>query len=167
MQISENIKEKGEIKKESNKQLKINNFNKVKEYLNKNEDEQNYFKIINENPDSLFEKMNEQRIIIWESILYIQSSPSRKYSDSEMLSTPLDRPDQKVIRNDSIRTRVREKNLIPGYPRILESALTYYCNNKNICYKQGLNEIFGALILLNWNYFPLLNFILKLIYYNN
>ena len=152
LQISENIKEKGEIKKESNKQLKINNFNKVKEYLNKNEDEQNYFKIINENPDSLFEKMNEQRIIIWESILYIQSSPSRKYSDSEMLSTPLDRPDQKVIRNDSIRTRVREKNLIPGYPRILESALTYYCNNKNICYKQGLNEIFGALILLKYKF---------------
>ena len=151
-QISENFKRKEETKADANKQAQKNNLDKIKEYLNKNEEEQNYSKIINENPDSLFKNMNEQRLITWESILYIKSTPLRKHSDSEMLYTPLDRFDQKVIKNDSIRTRVRERVLIPGYSKILESALTYYCNSKNIYYKQGLNEIFGVLILLQYKF---------------
>ena len=101
-QISENFKRKEETKADANKQAQKNNLDKIKEYLNKNEEEQNYSKIINENPDSLFKNMNEQRLITWESILYIKSTPLRKHSDSEMLYTPLDRFDQKVIKNDSI-----------------------------------------------------------------
>ena len=150
---SENKKDKeNQIKLDPNLQLKINNFNKIKEFLSKNTDDQNYSKRIKENPDSLFEKMNEQRIIIWESMLYNNSSPLRKNSDSEILYSPLDRSDQNVIKNDCRRTRVRESFLIPGYSKILEAVLTYYCNTKKICYKQGLNEIFGALILLRYNF---------------
>ena len=141
-----------QIKLDPNLQLKINNFNKIKEFLSKNTDDQNYSKRIKENPDSLFEKMNEQRIIIWESMLYNNSSPLRKNSDSEILYSPLDRSDQNVIKNDCRRTRVRESFLIPGYSKILEAVLTYYCNTKKICYKQGLNEIFGALILLRYKF---------------
>ena len=96
--------------------------------------------------------MNEQRIIIWESMLYNNSSPLRKNSDSEILYSPLDRSDQNVIKNDCRRTRVRESFLIPGYSKILEAILTYYCNTKKICYKQGLNEIFGSLILLKYKF---------------
>jgi len=150
---SENKKDKeNQIKLDPNLQLKINNFNKIKEFLSKNTDDQNYSKRIKENPDSLFEKMNEQRIIIWESMLYNNSSPLRKNSDSEILYSPLDRSDQNVIKNDCRRTRVRESFLIPGYSKILEAVLTYYCNTKKICYKQGLNEIFGALILLRYKF---------------
>ena len=150
---SENKKDKeNQIKLDPNLQLKINNFNKIKEFLSKNTDDQNYSKRIRENPDSLFEKMNEQRIIIWESMLYNNSSPLRKNSDSEILYSPLDRSDQNVIKNDCRRTRVRESFLIPGYSKILEAVLTYYCNTKKICYKQGLNEIFGALILLRYKF---------------
>ena len=141
-----------QIKIDPNLQSKINNYNKIKEFLSKNANDKSYSKIIKENPDSLFEKMNEQRIIIWESMLYNNSSPLRKNSDSEILYSPLDRPDQKVIKNDCRRTRVREGFLIPGYSKILEAILTYYCNTKKICYKQGLNEIFGSLILLKYKF---------------
>ena len=141
-----------QIKIDPNLQSKINNYNKIKEFLSKNANDKSYSKIIKENPDSLFEKMNEQRIIIWESMLYNNSSPLRKNSDSEILYSPLDRPDQKVIKNDCRRTRVRESFLIPGYSKILEAILTYYCNTKKICYKQGLNEIFGSLILLKYKF---------------
>ena len=141
-----------QIKIAPNLQSKINNYNKIKEFLSKNANDKSYSKIIKENPDSLFEKMNEQRIIIWESMLYNNSSPLRKNSDSEILYSPLDRPDQKVIKNDCRRTRVREGFLIPGYSKILEAILTYYCNTKKICYKQGLNEIFGSLILLKYKF---------------
>ncbi len=150
---SENKKDnQNQIKIDPNLQSKINNYNKIKEFLSKNANDKSYSKIIKENPDSLFEKMNEQRIIIWESMLYNNSSPLRKNSDSEILYSPLDRPDQKVIKNDCRRTRVREGFLIPGYSKILEAILTYYCNTKKICYKQGLNEIFGSLILLKYKF---------------
>ena len=141
-----------QIKIDPNLQSKINNYNKIKEFLSKNANDKSYSKIIKENPDFLFEKMNEQRIIIWESMLYNNSSPLRKNSDSEILYSPLDRPDQNVIKNDCRRTRVRESFLIPGYSKILEAILTYYCNTKKICYKQGLNEIFGSLILLKYKF---------------
>ena len=151
--IPENNKEKeNKLIINSNKQSKINQYNKGKEYLNKCAEDQNYSKAIKENPDSLFEKMNEQRIVVWESVLYNKSSPSRQNSDSDILYSPLDRSDQSVIRNDCKRTRVRESVLLPGYSKILEAILTYYCNTKNIRYKQGLNEIFGSLILLNYKF---------------
>ena len=150
---SENKKDnQNQIKIDPNLQSKINNYNKIKEFLSKNANDKSYSKIIKENPDSLFEKMNEQRIIIWESMLYNNSSPLRKNSDSEILYSPLDRSDQNVIKNDCRRTRVRESFLIPGYSKILEAILTYYCNTKKICYKQGLNEIFGSLILLKYKF---------------
>ena len=149
-QDSKDIENK--IKEDQNLQMKINQFKEIKEFLSKNANDQEYSNKIKDNPDSLFEKMHEQRIIIWESTLYTSTSPSRKNSDSDILYSTLDRTDQKVIRNDCKRTRVRESILIPGYAKILEAMLTYYCSTKNICYKQGLNEVFGALVLLQFKF---------------
>ena len=147
----EKTKEKEcQIKISQNLQIKRNNYNEIKDFLNKIE--QDYSNKIKDDPDSLFEEMNEQRIIIWESSLYSQSSPLRKNSDSDILYSTLDRDDQQVIRNDCKRTRVRESVIIPGYPKILEAILTYYCSTKKICYKQGLNEVFGALVLLKYKF---------------
>jgi hypothetical protein len=53
-----------------------------------------------------------------------------------------------VIINDAKRTRVRESILIPNFKDILEKMLTFFCKTKEIQYKQGLNEIFGPLILI-------------------
>ena len=93
--------------------VKVNYFPIIKEYLNKISHDNEYISRIKENPDSLFEKMNETRLIIWETFLYNISSPSRKNSDSDVLCAILEREDQKIIRNDCKRTRVRESSLVP------------------------------------------------------
>ena len=130
----------------------INYFTIIRNYLNRVNRDEEYISKIKENPDLLFEKMNESRLIIWETFLYNISSPSRKNSDSDILCALLEREDQKVIRNDCKRTRVRESILVPGFPKILEAFLTHYCTSKEIHYKQGLNEIFGPLILLKYKF---------------
>ena len=148
-----NIANKKDILEKENdpeSKVKINYYPIIKEYLNKISQDKEYISRIKENPDSLFEKMNETRLIIWETFLYNISSPSRKNSDSDVLCAILEREDQKIIRNDCKRTRVRESLLVPGFPKILEAFLTYYCTLKEIHYKQGLNEVFGPLILLKY-----------------
>ena len=92
-QDSKDIENK--IKEDQNLQMKINQFKEIKEFLSKNANDQEYSNKIKDNPDSLFEKMHEQRIIIWESTLYTSTSPSRKNSDSDILYSTLDRTDQK------------------------------------------------------------------------
>ena len=146
--ITKNKKESSEKENSLENKEKINYYPIIKEYLNKNAHDNEYISKINDNPDSLFEKMDETRFIIWETFLYNISSPSRKNSDSDVLCAILEREDQRVIKNDCKRTRVRESGLVPGFPKILEAFLTYYCTSKDIHYKQGLNEVFGPLILL-------------------
>ena len=141
------IKEKNSETKE-----KINYFPIIKQYLTKNTEDQEYLLKIKEKPDSLFEKMDQTRLIIWETFLYNISSPGRKNSDTDILCAILEREDQTVIKNDCKRTRVRESILVPGFPKILEAFLTYYCTSKEIHYKQGLNEVFGPLILLKYKF---------------
>ena len=149
---SKNLLKKVEIKTNGNKPDKYAYHSIIKEYLNKNVKDSQYAKTIKENPDLLFEKMSVERLVYWESILYFTSSPLKKNDENEILFAPLEREDQNVIKNDSKRTRVRESILVPGFPRILEALLTYYCNLKQICYKQGLNEIFGPLLLLKYKF---------------
>ena len=144
-------KENG-IHLDKNKNTKINYFNFIKDYLHKNSNDKTYINTIQQNPDSLFENMNEQRLVRWEAILFFSSSPLKKNDEYDIFCSPLEREDQSVIRNDCKRTRVRESCLVPGFPKILEALLTYYCTTKNICYKQGLNEVFAPLLLLKYKF---------------
>ena len=130
----------------------INYQNLIKQYITNVSNAQDYIQIIKEEPNLLFEKVTDKRLIIWETFLYNFSSPNSIISEGDILTAILDREDQKVIRNDCKRTRVRESILVPGFPKILEAFLTYYCTSKGICYKQGLNEIFGPLILLKYKF---------------
>ena len=161
-----NINEKKEEEKERNKEEnKLNNQNEqndkkenkiyheeIKKYLNKVSTDEEYNTKLKEHPELLFEKITDTRLIIWETFLYNFSSPERKNSESDILTALLEREDQKVIVNDCRRTRVRESKLVPGFPKILEAFLTYYCTSNEIHYKQGLNEIFGPLILLKYKF---------------
>ena len=131
---------------------KINYFPIIKQYLKRNSQDEEYLYKINKEPDLLFEKVDQSRLIIWETFLYNISSPGRKNSDTDILCAILEREDQKVIVNDCKRTRVRESILVPGFRKILEAFLTYYCTSKEINYKQGLNEVFGPLILLKYKF---------------
>lgn len=55
---------------------------------------------------------------------------------------------QKVIKNDCDRTRVRDKELVNSFREYLECFLTFYCKKVEIKYKQGMNEIMALFILL-------------------
>lgn len=91
-----------------------------------------------------------ETLIIWESIL-LNSSPVQQefiFEDSKILSTSLDLQNQKVIKNDCLRTRVRDKDILPGFQTSLEILLTFYCKQHGLLYKQGLNEILAPFLLL-------------------
>ena len=55
---------------------------------------------------------------------------------------------QRVIKNDCDRTRVKDKPLLQSFREYLESLLTFYCKKNDIKYKQGMNEIVGPFILI-------------------
>ena len=114
-----------------------------------NELSEKYINKIKTNPESLFEIIDNKTISIWESKIYSFNIKIID-SDSQIYSTALDRKDQSVIQVDSKRTRYKEKNLIVGFEKVLEIILTFYCNSKKINYKQGINEIFGAFLLMKF-----------------
>ena len=120
----------------------------VNNYIKKNLDDQEYGKMIEENPKELLASIDPLKLAKLEIDLFINSSPSGYCNDTKILSVGLNQPEQFVIKNDCRRTRVRESILLPDFENTLEKILTYYCVSKKIPYKQGLNEIFGPLLLL-------------------
>ena len=122
----------------------------VNSYIRANIDDKEYSKFVQEHPEELFSSMDNIKLALMEATLYNSSSPSGNGDDEKILSVELNLEEQYVIKNDCHRTRVRERFLIQDFENILEKILTYYCSTKNIVYKQGLNEIFGALLLLKY-----------------
>ena len=135
-------------KKEENEE-KHKYISEIKKYLNFDEQHKEYINIIKDNPDILFELINDRTIMLWQSILYSYEATIIN-SDADILTVAPERKDQHIIVNDSKRTRYREASLVPGFKKILEEIITFYANTKNIVYKQGLNEIFGPLILIKY-----------------
>lgn len=95
--------------------------------------------------------ITDETIIIWESILLDSSSNFTChliYDDNKILKQELDVNNQRVIKNDCDRTRVRESSLLIDFKINLELMLTFYCKINNFFYKQGLNEILAPFLLL-------------------
>ena len=101
------------------------------------------------NPISLFELINDRTIMIWQSLLF-KFEATIVDDDNDIICVVPERNDQQIIRNDAKRTRSRESELFNCFFKMLEQMLTFYCNVKKINYKQGLNEIFGPLLLLKY-----------------
>ena len=120
----------------------------VNYYIKKNLDDQEYSKMVEENPQELLSSIDPLKLAKLEIDLFINSCPSGFCSDTKILSVDLNHPEQFVIKNDCRRTRVRESVLLPDFENTLQKILTYYCVSKKVPYKQGLNEIFGPLLLL-------------------
>ena len=138
------------FKNEKNeKELKDNYKQEINKYLVPFQLKNEYINIVNNNPEKLFEIINQRTIMFWQSVVY-NDEATLIDSDSDILSTVPERNDQQIIINDSNRTRFKESSLIPGFKKILEEVLTFYCNTKKIKYKQGINEIFGPLILIKY-----------------
>lgn len=109
-----------------------------------------YQKLIENNPQAIFSSMSVERIILWESSLYETINPTFIQNEAAIVNTIPDHENQKIIKNDAQRTRVRESVIIPAFKKLLEQLITYYCKTNKIKYKQGLNEIFGPLILIQY-----------------
>ena len=87
--------------------------NLLKSILDDEPQEKNYVNQIKQNPSSLFETITEEKIKQWEEKLINQNSlliKSQK-SDEEIFSKndKIEIKDQHIIKNDSIRTRTRER----------------------------------------------------------
>ena len=125
----------------------------VKLFMNINIKDPVYLDQIENHPENLFLLVDEYKISYWEKLL---SNPllinEKKNIDKEIMSVVEDTSFQKVIKNDCNRTRVRESILINEFKETLEKIITYYCKSKNIYYKQGLNEIYGPLLLMQYKY---------------
>ena len=155
-----NLKAENEEKKEENNNIIINvNDNiikdknyykeKVKFFMNINLKDPDYINIIEKQSDILFKYVDENIISNWENILQNEELLN---IDDQINSIQKDTSFQKVIQNDCNRTRVRESILLDNFKEILENILTYYCKTKKVYYKQGLNEIFGPLLLIKYKY---------------
>ena len=109
-----------------------------------------YLKLIENNPSAIFSNISMERIILWESSLYETINPTFIQNEGVIVNTIPDHENQKIIKNDAQRTRVRESVIIPAFKKLLEQLITYFCKTNNIKYKQGLNEIFGPLVLIQY-----------------
>ena len=120
---------------------------------NAEEQESWYEKIINKNPDVLFTSLSSENIEHWKKVL-INQTPFE--SDSITLisnaSEIKDILNQKIILNDMNRTRRRERAILPSFADQLTVYITYYVKNNGIEYKQGINEIVGAMLLLHYKF---------------
>ena len=142
--INNVIKEKKINKEKEKKQYE----DKVRYYINLNVKTNSYNNVTNENSENLFSIITEEKIMKWEIKLFSDFNYYRTITEEMILNSINDSKQRSVIINDSKRTRVRESILIPNFKEILEKVLTFFCRTKKILYKQGLNEIFGPLILM-------------------
>ena len=144
-----NLKEEEKINEEA-KQI-------IKDYIDHSSNDPVYVNLIKENPQSLFSSIDEKILLNWRKILKLKcpfTYQLNQNKDKEILSISLEniRKTSPVISNDSKRTRVRESVIYPEFVETLIKVLLYFCEKYNIIYKQGLNEIFGPLILIKYKF---------------
>ena len=147
-----NIKtsESKHIKEEINKKKDYNAI--VRDYLTQSQQDTKYDELIKTNPMSLFDTIDEEKLKAWDSVLSSISPNTSKVSgrDEDLLSNVIEINEQKIIKNDCKRTRVKESIIYPNFIKILEKVITFYCFKYKASYKQGLNEIFGPLVLMRY-----------------
>ena len=73
-----------------------------------------YLKLIENNPSAIFSNISMERIILWESSLYETINPTFIQNEGVIVNTIPDHENQKIIKNDTQRTRVRESVIIPA-----------------------------------------------------
>jgi hypothetical protein len=122
----------------------------VYKYIKENIDDKDYTKLVQNNPQEVFASIDKMKLAMMESFLFCDSAPSMIVNKEDILSVELNLEDQQVIKNDCHRTRVRESAIFPDFENTLEKIITYYCFSQKINYKQGMNEIFGPLLLLKF-----------------
>ena len=110
-----------------------------------------YIDMINNNPDKLFVTITKETIDRWKKILIIKTNyEDQTISSITSASEIKSILDQSVILKDIDRTRLRERQLLPSFASQLPVYITYYLKINGIDYKQGLNEVIGAILLIHY-----------------
>lgn len=112
----------------------------------------------NESYPNPLEGIDKETIENWEFILF-NTEYSKKMNfnniESQILNQEFDTKNQKIIKNDCERTRVKDKIIIPDFRNEIECFLTYYCKQHDFPYKQGLNEIAAPFLFLKVHIQPI------------
>ena len=114
-----------------------------------------------------FSCIKEEDIYKWKEILYnhnqafgiIQLNENidnnednkilTKYKDVEKNAKNPD--DYDVLQKDAIRTRVNETKSMKDFVQTLEILIKFFINENKVEYKQGLNEMIGAFLILKYS----------------
>ena len=115
--------------------------------------------------------IKESNINQWKAILYnhnrifsiTQLNENIYYNDDSKIFTNdenqfNDFDEMDIISKDSIRTRCLETRLIKDFIKNLEALLRFFVKENKLQYKQGLNEIAGAFLLLKYSNVKLMTF---------
>ncbi|CAG9323060.1 unnamed protein product [Blepharisma stoltei] len=81
----------------------------------------------------------ESRLYVWK--LFLLPEEPEEFS----ITCSFDQINQRVIRSDSERTRI--KLMTKKEKFLIELLLTFYCKREHITYKQGLNEVLAPFLL--------------------
>ena len=110
-----------------------------------------YEEIIKNSPQQLFDFIDEEKINNWEkSLIQINASNKSKIPKDSDINAVTKDSSYPQIQKDVNRTGVRGSHLVENYGVNLENLLLYYTKTKSILYKQGLNEIFGLILFLQY-----------------
>ena len=88
-----------------------------------------------------FDLINQEIITKWEKVLLSDKSPKTKII-SEYININdycLSYASSDIVKNDSHRTRVKERFNFPDFETTLQKCLIFFCKLNNMEYKQGLN----------------------------
>ena len=118
--------------------------------MNENIYNKTYNKKINmETKEKKIFNISLKTITSWKELL-CKNLP-KNISFSNFLVNEKDKIDnKKIIIKDVLRTRGKESSKYPDYQNNLQFLINSLCDYNNIKYKQGLNEIIGALLFLKY-----------------
>ena len=144
----------------------IKNENKEYNHINQSKNEVN--KIINNNNEEnnkknkkkYFVSLSNNTIEVWKDILCKNIPQDISFSNYQ-INANLSEETLNNIKKDVLRTRAKESLMYSDYKENLELLICFYCDYNKISYKQGLNEILAALLVLKYQF----NLSLELIFH--
>jgi hypothetical protein len=167
LNISNKIKSNKSISA-NNSNLKGNTINKINDNSNKKVSNNINTNNVDKNVNYItFSCIKEENINKWKEILYnhnqafgiIQLNENidnnednkifSKYKDVE--KNAKNPEDYDVLQKDAIRTRVNETKSMKDFVETLEILIKFFINENKVEYKQGLNEMIGAFLILKYS----------------
>ena len=135
------------IKNENKEYNHINqSINEVNKIINNNNEENN-----KKNKKKQFVSLSNNTIEVWKDILCKNIPQDISFSNYQ-INANLSEENLNSIKKDVLRTRAKESLMYSDYKENLELLICFYCDYNKISYKQGLNEILGALLVLKYRF---------------